>query len=336
MPHERAGLREFLAAAHVDELGLSALVGPLLKEQERVMQAKLSHMAHTEALQAACMQFNEAMTAHCMRAVTERDARVVRLADDRGAEALHAFRQVGALEPPWVEWKRSKVRHAVRELMSSLEQTRPNREFALRARIVRTATDAQYTQQRKPPQSFALPDVEHVISVRDVERLRRGSALVLDPNPPLLGPREMAEAHAELAKHVREGGVMLSHNPCNAGSHHGMLPVSGVQLPHVNSVQHSAFSPSRAHLHTPAHHTAHKLASGYRGLDSSGGALFKIESSSATPLTHATAFGRRERNPLRSFHVSTAAEAVRCRRHASRVCVRVRCPAINPCASPSG
>uniref|UniRef100_A0A7S3AVJ0 Uncharacterized protein n=1 Tax=Haptolina ericina TaxID=156174 RepID=A0A7S3AVJ0_9EUKA len=191
------------------------------------MQAKLSHMAHTEALQAACMQFNEAMTAHCMRAVTERDARVVRLADDRGAEALHAFRQVGALEPPWVEWKRSKVRHAVRELMSSLEQTRPNREFALRARIVRTATDAQYTQQRKPPQSFALPDVEHVISVRDVERLRRGSALVLDPNPPLLGPREMAEAHAELAKHVREGGVMLSHNPCNAGSHHGMLPVSG-------------------------------------------------------------------------------------------------------------
>jgi len=226
-PRERAFLRDFVLATYVDEGALSALVKPLLKEQERVMLEDMQHMTQAEALQSASMKFNDIMASHCMRALEERDTRVERIANDRGAEALRAFRLIGALEPPWVEWKLSTVRYAVKEFVASLHQTRPNREYSLRARVVRTVTEEKYSQQRMAPHMYALNEVRHVITQRDVEKLRAGSTLVLDPNPPLLSDSAMRSAHADLVQHVRKGGVMLSHNPCNAGSYHGMLPISG-------------------------------------------------------------------------------------------------------------
>ena len=184
-------------------------------------------MSHTEALQATCMQFNEEMARRCMAATVERDRRVVETVNRHGRAALIAFQQLGVLEPPWLEVRKGKWQHALEDFAACLDETRAQREYQLRSGVVRTETDQQYTQQRTHPQKWPSQEVAHVISAHDVERLRNGHALVIDPNPALLTSAQMREVHADLMRHVKGGGVMLSHNPCNAGSHHGMLPLSG-------------------------------------------------------------------------------------------------------------
>ena len=73
---------------------------------------------------------------------------------------------------------------------------------------------------------LASPAVNHVISASDVARLRSGECLVLDPNPALLSASGFAAAMADLMGVVNRKGVAESHNPCNKGSFHGMLPVN--------------------------------------------------------------------------------------------------------------
>lgn len=201
----------------IDEARLISLVPPKLQKQEAALHRLRQRMAHAEALQITCKEFNDEMVDACMRAVVDRDDRLLRCCSGREAVTLRALRRLGLLEPPWA------AAASVRELAESLDTSRSQREFQLRARVVRTATDATYTKQRSPPRSLALPDVGHVISAEQTALLRTGTALVLDPNPPLLSPAAMREAHADLKAHVARGGVMLSHNPCNAGSHHGFL-----------------------------------------------------------------------------------------------------------------
>lgn len=173
---------------------------------------------HNEALLNCSKTFNDLMCEHCMKAVLERDQRAIKLADKNPAAALYAYRQLGMLDPPWATYKRGKERHFVHELATSLDTSRPNREYALRSRIVRVETSEGYSATRLTPQQLTLPAVDHVISAADVARLRGGETLVLDPNPALLPPEGMAAVMADLMRMVQHGrGVVESHNPCNSG-----------------------------------------------------------------------------------------------------------------------
>ncbi|KAL1528060.1 hypothetical protein AB1Y20_009426 [Prymnesium parvum] len=226
-PLESAALRPFTDLRQVDEAPLRALVRPLLKRQELVLAQKQQHMPHTAALQAACLEFNEEMARRCLAAVAERDRRVLDAVRRHGRGGLLALQRLGALQPPWLDVRAAAWPRALDELARTLDETRPSREYNLRSQIVRTETDQTYTAQRKAPRELALREVEHVIRREDVERLRGGAALVLDPQPALLSAAQMREVHADLKRYVKEGGAVASHNPCNRGSSHGMLPVSG-------------------------------------------------------------------------------------------------------------
>ena len=92
--------------------------------------------------------------------------------------------------------------------------------------ILRTQSQKGYLKTRARPSDYALPAVSHMLRGCDVERLRNGATLVLDPEPALLTPDQMAAAHADLMRVVHgRGGVVQSTNPCNQGSYHGMLPI---------------------------------------------------------------------------------------------------------------
>ena len=97
------------------------------------------------------------------------------------------------LQPPWLEVRKGSWQDALDEFATSLDETRANREYGLRSSTVRTETDKTYTKQRMPPAAWASPDVAHVMSARDVERLRAGHPLVLDPSPALLSTSQMRE-----------------------------------------------------------------------------------------------------------------------------------------------
>jgi len=224
---ERAALREYAKALEVDESALRRIVKPEMAQQDRKMRALIARgVPHNEALLNCSKTFNDLMCEHCMKAVLERDQRAIKLADKNPAAALYAYRQLGMLDPPWATYKRGKERHFVHELATSLDTSRPNREYALRSRIVRVETSEGYSATRLTPQQLTLPAVDHVISAADVARLRGGETLVLDPNPALLPPEGMAAVMADLMRMVQHGrGVVESHNPCNSGSYHGMLPV---------------------------------------------------------------------------------------------------------------
>ena len=220
-------MRSYIDALHIDEKALAGAVKPLLKAQDGDFRAKLSRgVPHNEALLESSRAFNEQMQQLCFQAVLERDRRAVKLADERGTPALEALRKLGALDPPWRRWTRGEERTVVRELAQNLDETRPNREYVLRSRIVRTETSDNYSSSRLRPRDLALPAVEHVLSAHDVARLRGGETLVLDPNPALLPPEGFAACMTELLRIAKSGsGATRSDNPCNVGSFHGMLPV---------------------------------------------------------------------------------------------------------------
>ena len=151
---EQASLRSYIDALHIDEKALAGAVKPLLKAQDGDFRAKLSRgVPHNEALLESSRAFNEQMQQLCFQAVLERDRRAVTLADERGTPALEALRR-GALDPPWRRWTRGEERTVVRELAQNLDETRPNREYVLRSRIVRTETSDNYSSSRlRPPET---------------------------------------------------------------------------------------------------------------------------------------------------------------------------------------
>ena len=59
----------------------------------------------------------------------------------------------------------------------------------------------------------------------DVERLRNGATLVLDPEPALLTPDQMAAAHATSCVSCMAEVVSSSPPILQSGSYHGMLPI---------------------------------------------------------------------------------------------------------------
>ena len=217
-----------MTALAIDERAIAVQIKPQLAKGDRVMKRlRQEGMPHQEALLKCSRDFQDYMLEVCMAAVLARDKRAVQLVRERGGEAVHALRLLGALDPPWKTWRRGdSAERLAHEFADNLDETRPTREYALRSRIVRVETAAGYTKSRLRPRDLASPTVQHVISASDVARLRSGECLVLDPNPALLPPSGFAAAMADLMGVVRRRGVAESINPCNKGSFHGMLPVN--------------------------------------------------------------------------------------------------------------
>jgi hypothetical protein len=238
-PHlEQARLRPYVEALHIDEAGLTSAIKPLMSKQDREFRAKLSRgVPHNEALLVASRTFNDQMQELCTQAVLERDRRAVKLASERGTPALEALRTLGVLDPPWRRWKRGEERTVVNQLADNLDETRPNREYSLRSRLVRTETSSNYSGTRLRPRDFASPMVEHVLTAHHVARLRSGETLVLDPSPSLLPPEGFAACMADLLRIAKGTGATRSGNPCNEGSFHGMLPIN------ASTAQASGLSP---------------------------------------------------------------------------------------------
>ena len=224
----KAALRPYVEALAIDEAALARRVKPLLAEGDKKMrQMRLLGTPSSEALLACSREFSDKMTELCLAAVVARDQRAVQLVRDRRGEALLALRTLGVLDPPWATWRRGDESRAARELGESLDASRAQREYAIRSRIVRTQTSADYGTSRLRPSALASPLVEHVISAADVARLRRGETLVLDPDPALLPGAGFQAAMDELLSIVKRGqGGTESNNPCTQGSYHGMLPVN--------------------------------------------------------------------------------------------------------------
>ena len=223
---ERAALRPYVQQLVIDEAALEQAVKPLMAEGDRAMRRKRQQgMQHNEALLQASRWFSDKMGELCMAAVLARDQRAVKLVHEHGSEAIFALRTLGILDPPWLKWKRGEEKRVASQLAANLDETRPNREYQIRARVVRNQTSGSYGEQRLRPRDMASPAVEHVLSSADVAKLRSGECLVLDPNPALLPPAGFAAALADLLDIVRQQrGVAKSNNPCNLGSWHGMLP----------------------------------------------------------------------------------------------------------------
>lgn len=246
--HDRASLRPFLAALAIDEASLAAHVKPLLTKHEKVFKANLGKgVPHQEALLQCSRQFQDEFSTLCYAALVQRDQRILALLNQpkaAAAEALRAIQVLGALVPPWQQWKPGEEKRVVRELEAALDETRSTREHNLRSNLVRSQTTDAYSSSRFRPRQLHLPGVvEHVLSAADVARLRAGETLVLDPEPALLAPNAMATAMADLMRLVRsKSGVLPSRNPCNTGSFHGMLPVN----PQANN--HHGLSPATCTL----------------------------------------------------------------------------------------
>ena len=135
---ERAALRPYVEALRIDEKFLASAVKPLLKAQDQQFRARLARGAvHSEALLEASKAFQEQFQQLCMQAILERDRRAVKLADERGTPALEALRTLGALDPPWRRWKPKEEKQVVQQLAANLDETRANREYGLRSRLVR-------------------------------------------------------------------------------------------------------------------------------------------------------------------------------------------------------
>ena len=223
---DRASLREVAAAAVLDEVALARHVKPLLQQQDAAFKASLAKGApHQEALLQCSRAFQDEYSKLCWSALVERDRALLRCS--RTADQLHALRLLGLLSPPWLRWRQGEERRVQREFEAALEESRVNREYELRSRLVRVETSNSYGNSRFAPRALQLPGaVDHVLAAADVARLRAGEALVLDPDPALLPPDAMRSAMDDLLRLARSrSGVVRSVNPCNEGSFHGMLPI---------------------------------------------------------------------------------------------------------------
>lgn len=214
----------------MDETALGDRVRAMLASAEVQMQAQVAAgVPMHDAQQAVTFKFNQECQQLCLKALEERDLALIHYAK-KGPAALHVLQRAGALVPPWLLTRPPgrPLQQQLEELADVLDGSREQREYEMRARVVRTATEAKYNQLRPTPESMYDPDISHVIRPEDAIRLRDApgveGVLVLDPDPALLPSTMLFEAIRELRSLV-DIRTQASINPCNRGSYHGFLPL---------------------------------------------------------------------------------------------------------------
>ena len=149
----------------VDETALGDRVRAMLASAEVQMQAQVAAgVPMHDAQQAVTFKFNQECQQLCLKALEERDLALIHYAK-KGPAALHVLQRAGALVPPWLLTRPPgrPLQQQLEELADVLDGSREQREYEMRARVVRTATEAKYNQLRPTPESMYDPDISHVI-----------------------------------------------------------------------------------------------------------------------------------------------------------------------------
>ena len=135
--------------------------------------------------------------------------------------------QLGKLEPPWLRWAHRPFDQCLQEFALSLDQTRPSRGHALAQQLAREVSVRRgRASGGQRPIELVHPAVAALFGAADVQRLREGEALVLDPQPAWLGADELRVAERELRAHVRRFGKS-SDSSCNTGAVTSAMPLLG-------------------------------------------------------------------------------------------------------------
>jgi hypothetical protein len=134
------------------------------KAEEAMRGQVQSGVPMHQAQQAVTFEFHQAVQNLCMKLLQQRDMALIQYAK-QGAAALSTLQRAGALVPPWLlsQAPHRPVQQQLEELADQLDGSREQREYDLRARIVRTVTQTQYNQLRPTPESLFDPDVAHII-----------------------------------------------------------------------------------------------------------------------------------------------------------------------------
>eukprot|EP00962_Isochrysis_galbana_P012822 scaffold3639_cov141-Isochrysis_galbana.AAC.8 len=134
------------------------------KAEETMRGQVQSGIPMHQAQQAVTFEFNREVQQVCMKILQGRDIALIQYAK-QGADALLTLQRAGALVPPWLLSRtlHRTVQQQLEELAERLDGTREQREYDLRARVVRTATQTEYNQLRPTPESLFDPVVAHVI-----------------------------------------------------------------------------------------------------------------------------------------------------------------------------
>jgi hypothetical protein len=162
---QRRSLREVSVCVRIDEASLGVRICSMFATAEETMRGQVqSGIPMHQAQQAVTFEFNRAVQHVCMKTLQERDMALIHYAK-QGADALLTLQRVGALVPPWLlsRARHRTVQQQLEELAEMLDGSREQREYDLRARVVRIATQTQYNQLRPTPESLFDPDVAHVI-----------------------------------------------------------------------------------------------------------------------------------------------------------------------------
>lgn len=203
--------------------------GAYLREVEATTKKLGSQLAELQksmpvdqALQKCTQMLSSSLEEICTRAVRERDARMMRFLKVRGGAAVRAMESVGEW-PAFLScafsgtsWDNEADSFA-KAYETQLGRTLHDRQYRLGMTLKRIISDRDLERAASLPKALELPgQLEHVISKADVEMLRGGGVLVLDPDPALLSAKEMLSAHRDLLERVRT--ATASKSTCNVGA----------------------------------------------------------------------------------------------------------------------
>jgi len=190
------------------------------------MAARQQRVSYAVAQQEARQDFATDVIRICAQELLGRDGRILEVAAQQ-SDGVFLLQRLGKLEPPWMQWRHLPLRAALETLATSLDSTREVRAHGLGQRLAREVSACRgRTGGGKPPRELALADAQALLSAADVQRLRAGEPLVLDPQPAWLAPSALREAAAELWQSLRASGVDSS-AACNTGALHSSLPLLG-------------------------------------------------------------------------------------------------------------
>ena len=140
---------------------------------------------------------------------------------------------LGLMSIPPDTWRLSS-REALAAVANAMDESRGARQYELMQRLMRqvVADDARVAQWRRqlPSATPAAADAASaplLLRASDVQRLRAGEALILQPKLDITSPERMQRVHSELLKHLDVHSIP-SQSPCNYGSLSTTLP-----LPHT-------------------------------------------------------------------------------------------------------
>ena len=229
------------AAATLDEKSLRSTLAHIMDRQvcAQVAAHSQDHPVAALAIRGKMMEFQSEALKAVDSALAARDTSLLDVIVSLPAPlaAMGRADALGLLPRP-LEWRHLLIRDALAALANALDDSRCARQYELMQRLMREIVtgDARVDHWRSQhPQPFVPPAGEGsssgapppLLRAADVQRLRAGEALILQPKLDITSPERMQRVHADLLKVIQSLSIP-SQSPCNYGSLSTSLP-----LPHI-------------------------------------------------------------------------------------------------------